>query len=770
MLIACYVVLLFSINFSNFVTTAETSSEGIASTTESPKIVKKTETGLQGKLKEMMDSISKQIFPYAVKLGTTSKASTSCKLDLMVTGMAAQRMAPWSLKMIDSFGKLSGGMLEGITSALGDYDECLDVIIGGKKKRKFRTGTYCMLEIKPPDSILTAIKEVQINKNNSLMSTHLKDPIFQSLRRVRTNPDHIMFRLGICMPSSCSVNDVQNLIDTGIDIAEMKGRLPVHVSHCDAKVGYYYQPHEILIFCLIGVFLIIAVIGTIVAFLKNIWYSDKDSNSNVETKGKFYGKENLSIKERAVNLCSKFSVGHSISKLLCCDNNNDASDVCKGMTFFNILFSIFLHTYALPHPLHLYRFRDTLNFTKFIDEILFGAVANSSVGIDTFFFLGGFYFVNSRWKNIKRPNILPYILKFIFMVVIRMIFAQVLVGCLLFLLPSLGSGPLWKDFVESPVNNCKKSWWMNLLFIQNFLGPYDICLYQSWFFPTMVHVFIITAVLVYALHRWPFGGVVSTVTVIVISVLVMALVTAITGYPATLAVYFYDYRTSIYFWKYVYTQFYTHIGSQCIGMLTAYFIAEYPIKKLDKRLVLLAWLASLLTMSSIVLGLYDYRDGAEMSRSLAVFYAAFHRPAWALVIGWIIYACATGYGGVVNSFLTWKAFMPLERLSYLAYLLHIPIMYYHGGVQRERMYMGHYNQLMCFLAYAVLSYALAFVCYIIFQAPYEIIEGCIFNKSAEENMGERNSTSVSEIKLQKTSSEVTVDEEENKLKVFNSRY
>lgn len=54
-----------------------------------------------------------------------------------------------------------------------------------------------------------------------------------------------------------------------------------------------------------------------------------------------------------------------------------------------------------------------------------------------------------------------------------MLAAQILVIFLFALFPLLGSGPLWHEFVEGPLGNCAKSWWRNVLFIQNFLGPYD---------------------------------------------------------------------------------------------------------------------------------------------------------------------------------------------------------------------------------------------------------------------------------------------------------
>ncbi|GBM36607.1 Nose resistant to fluoxetine protein 6 [Araneus ventricosus] len=413
---------------------------------------------------------------------------------------------------------------------------------------------------------------------------------------------------------------------------------------------------------------------------------------------------------------------------------------------------------------------NTLNFTKFIDEVLFGAIANSSVGADTFFFLAGFHFIYNRWRLFKRTNILSYILKFISVMYIRIIAMQILVGSFLFLMPTFGSGPLWEEFVEGPIDNCKETWWMNLLFIQNFLGPYDICLYRLGSWNDNANL-LITAVIVYMMHRWPTYGILTTLFTLILAMIGIAVVTGVAGYPATLTIYFYDYRTSIYFWKHLYTQFYAHIGPQCIGMLLAYFIAEYPVRKVDKRIVVPLWIICLVTLSSIIFGLHSYRDGQEMHRGLAIFYAAVHRQAWAIALAWMIYACCAGQGGMINSLFTWKGFIPMERLCYLAYMLHIPLMYYQGGVQRERMFMGHYNQIMCFLSYATLSFVLASVCYLFFQVPYEVLEGLIFNKH-NGNIWGANPVAVSQTTLESNDEEKASNEDEtksNKSKVLYSR-
>ena len=63
------------------------------------------------------------------------------------------------------------------------------------------------------------------------------------------------------------------------------------------------------------------------------------------------------------------------------------------------------------------------------------------------------------------------------------------------------------------------------------------------------------------------------------------------------------------------------------------------------------------------------QDGLSMAAN--VIYGGFHRLAWSISIGWVIFACARGYGGWINTFLSWNAFKPLSRVSFIIYLVHI---------------------------------------------------------------------------------------------------
>merc|ERR1711884_483424 len=66
----------------------------------------------------------------------------------------------------------------------------------------------------------------------------------------------------------------------------------------------------------------------------------------------------------------------------------------------------------------------------------------------------------------------------------------------------------------------------------------------------------------------------------------------------------------------------------------------------------------------------DSPTGHSWNSFQSIMYNCFSKTGWSLALAWIIFSCHKGYGGVVNSFLSWKAWIPLSRLTYAAYLIH----------------------------------------------------------------------------------------------------
>jgi peptidoglycan/LPS O-acetylase OafA/YrhL len=111
-----------------------------------------------------------------------------------------------------------------------------------------------------------------------------------------------------------------------------------------------------------------------------------------------------------------------------------------------------------------------------------------------------------------------------------------------------------------------------------------------------------------------------------------------------------------------------------------------------------------------------------------VLYMAFARPLWTLGVAIVTFLCVTGEGGVVNSMLSWYIWDPIAKLTYSAYLIHpflIRVVYYNRTelfTYSDTMYVTH------FLAFAVLSYAVASGMSLLIETPFARLEKVLLKK------------------------------------------
>lgn len=72
-------------------------------------------------------------------------------------------------------------------------------------------------------------------------------------------------------------------------------------------------------------------------------------------------------------------------------------------------------------------------------------------------------------------------------------------------------------------------------------------------------------------------------------------------------------------------------------------------------------------------------------------YTGFSRLIWSIIILMVIYACITGHGGPVNSFLSLPLWRPLARLTYAIYLVHMPVMMLNTASTRRPVFFSFRN-------------------------------------------------------------------------------
>ncbi|XP_066267362.1 nose resistant to fluoxetine protein 6-like [Branchiostoma lanceolatum] len=141
------------------------------------------------------------------------------------------------------------------------------------------------------------------------------------------------------------------------------------------------------------------------------------------------------------------------------------------------------------------------------------------------------------------------------------------------------------------------------------------------------------------------------------------------------------------------------------------------------------WLVAATSALAVVYSLYGMDHGTTpQTESENVLYITVHRTVWAMALGWVVVACHHGYGGVVDTILSWDAWVPLSRLTYCAYLIHTLVWYAVYFSREVPIHYSTFTMIYFFLGHVTLSYGLAFLVSVAVEAPLMGLEKVIFNK------------------------------------------
>ena len=106
------------------------------------------------------------------------------------------------------------------------------------------------------------------------------------------------------------------------------------------------------------------------------------------------------------------------------------------------------------------------------------------------------------------------------------------------ILPRIGTGPFW-HYVISYSNNCKDTWWTNLLFITNFVEPIKQCMGVTWYLAVDTQWFIISPIFLYTLFYYNknYAGYITLAAgILIVTIIRIALVMAYEYPPSTVMV------------------------------------------------------------------------------------------------------------------------------------------------------------------------------------------------------------------------------------------
>ncbi|XP_055629971.1 nose resistant to fluoxetine protein 6-like [Toxorhynchites rutilus septentrionalis] len=378
-----------------------------------------------------------------------------------------------------------------------------------------------------------------------------------------------------------------------------------------------------------------------------------------------------------------------------------------------------------------------VNYRRLVTMIIF----NGTTVIQTYFTISGFLlavqFTNYFEKNkaFTARDFFASILYRYLRLAPLYIFMILLDATWLF---KIQDGPVWKRIAETERTFCRKNFWANILFINNYFTVDEPCLQQSWYLATDFQLFVAGQILLASTRRFP-KLLKPTLAVAVVSSLVScAFVTYVNRFEGVIMLrpeaikYVLWYDES---YRKMYIPTHTNYGSYLAGLIAGLAYMKLKRSECDVRrhkLFLIAWysglpLAIMLLLSAYIFYAYDFEKPAIW---IAI-YAAFSKNLWGVILAVLFVGLAFGVGGTLKRLLSNPIFRPLGKVTYAVYLCHSFVIRTTLGNIRQPIYVSDVRILVSTSSTLVLSYILGLLLCLGIEIPLSNLQKQLFDKKPE---------------------------------------
>ncbi|XP_071855818.1 nose resistant to fluoxetine protein 6-like [Bombus fervidus] len=668
----------------------------------------------------------RQVLPaYAVLENVHLLNSSRCRTEIDEFRNAVDNQILWGLRALDTSGVPPGGFVSGHNYWLGDRIGCTILsqnrtLFVSEAKRKNNTIYRNPNEEHPPFEFRFFIGRM---RHSSTMQYH------------QEFPEEDLITLGLCLPASCTKRDVATMLDKILhDETLLIGKLfAMHfrlIEVTDLVNDYQWLLSSKMI-SIIGVLLLLCTTVTAATVYdifihRNRVNSEKeivalqDESTEVlenatEGKGKTDHNELAPSETREQNRVNQyllcFSLLRHVQRIFKVQEGAETLRIFHGIRMLGTLWIILVHVI-------LFRLHVTANKSHLymmVGEVSLQLVNNATFAVDTFFFMSGYLasyaFLKEKQKMEGVPSITERANMFLQIIMKRYIrftpayFVIILIVILTF---------TWHDHASAllPVEHlsatCSKYWWTNILYINNFYRCDELCLTWSWYLANDMQFYVFGCfLLLLSITHYNIAmgiGVVSLVS----SIASVAYIGYTLNYEPTLDG---QYKTLTY----LYIRPWCRISPYLIGMATCHLLTKCNYKlRLSKKFLVLGWTLAILCNCSILFTPVNQ----NMPLNLAVLYLALSRTGWALGIAWLVVACTTNHGGIVNKILSLDFLVPFSKLSYAAYLLN-PI-FIHSTLSSSYypFYIDSITVGTMFVTVAVCSFSASILLYATIEMPF----------------------------------------------------
>ncbi|XP_075533839.1 nose resistant to fluoxetine protein 6-like [Dermacentor variabilis] len=670
---------------------------------------------IEANAKSLVQKLISMSYREALPLIHEADLSSECFISLTSVLRGLQELNTDVVRLLDASGKIPSGFSDGSLAELGDYDLCLRLVVhkstqSGTGEELFR-GQYCSFTLDPPlPPRPPVIRNTQPLIDSSSFANHsvIKETLDVSWGLYTTR-----LRMGICVPDQCSPPEIHRMLQA---VSE-KLLLSTTLLGCEVRELAVLNNSQIASIVILGSFIMIVLAAT---FCDIVLGCLKDQ-----------GRYNTMPGESLQSFL-KLSLPRVTYELFKVGNSNASLKVFNGLRICGVFWVVAFHTYIYPD---IGTYRALRELQKNAIYIPFQFINNAWLCVDMFFFISGFLIVYNQRKMPPKVSSCRFYVKSLIQRYWRLIPLAMLVMLILFLEPLFGSGPIWKAKMNSEVRNCELHWWSVLGGFSNFFHVDDACIIHFWYISADLQIYAAAVALSLLSIKKRRLSIVIMLACVVASMVTVGVQTYLSEYPPTMSLFARDVKFTLTMNRWMYLLPHAHVGPYFLGALTAFAYERYRQSKIPVMLQSVLWALSLLFIGASLFAAAPWGLGDLPPLHVTIAYASTHRIAWALGLAWIVFACATGKGGVVNSLLSWDALVPLGRMSYSIYLVHAYLVFYKAWTIRQRIENHHFQIMSSAVSNFMMAIAAGYLVYVFLEQPL-VLAWAMANKRLNERATE----------------------------------
>ncbi|XP_076108425.1 nose resistant to fluoxetine protein 6-like isoform X1 [Mytilus galloprovincialis] len=574
---------------------------------------------------------------------------------------------------------------------------------------------------------------------------------------------HLSF--GACLPDSCSQTDVGLIVWDALKVIDAQLKVLIYPIGVSCPQDLKYARKDIVAIVVSSIIAFAVVMGTLadIVYIYLDSSGDKDNIqgrsdsppnynsipassvndtterlgllSNIPKNEVLYGENpqsscNSVLKQILLSL----SLITNTRKLLNTSTASGSLTAINGMRVLSMWWVILGHVYGFLPFLSL---DNVLDFVELLKRFSFQGIMNATYSVDTFFFMSGLLVAYTVMKKLRDGANINWAMFYIH----RFWRLTPVYAFAILIWTTLYKHWIWNGTFAMSMRQtdpCDDYWWTNIIYINNFHPNYGNlnkqCMGWGWYLANDMQFYILSPLFLILLHKMKYVGH-GAMLFFLTGCLTSRMITAdyygmrLPGINTPLNHTHEAWADS----SPLYNKPYTRIAPYLVGMWLGYLLVINSNRvRLGKLKLLVGWCVAITIGISIIYGLYGFYKDFPVThlgnKSESIIYIGCTRFGWSIALAWVIFVCATGNGGPVNTFLSWKVWAPLGRLTYCAYIVHPAVIFYFGLTMEKTL---HYTDLVFvqqYISLVVVSYGVAFVLSMTVEAPMLGLEKVLFKR------------------------------------------